>query len=431
MRIIDGIPVWGDPIDNGALTQIKTCSKEASYSALMGDHHKGYSVPIGGVVAYENKISPAGIGFDISCGNAAVKLNLGASDIRHDMPRIMDDIWSTLSFGIGQKNSIRVDHELFDDPAWKIKAASPLKEMARNQLGTIGSGNHFVDIFEDESGVVWAGVHFGSRGLGYKLAAYFLKAGGATDGIDVEPLILDVDSGLGSDYIQCMQLAMRYAYAGREWVCSEISKILGALILETVHNHHNAAWKEQHFGRDLWVVRKGATPAFPGQKGFVGGSMGDISVILEGVDSEESRTALFSTVHGAGRVMSRTEARGKIKKRNIWGCGNYRSCDGEAPYQTLKEGTPHPRCPKCGAKMHKRTKEEQVKEGRISKSMMMDWIQDMGVELRGAGTDEAPQAYKRLPEVLEHHKNTIKILHTLKPLGVAMAGENEHDPFKD
>jgi tRNA-splicing ligase RtcB len=188
-----------------------------------------------------------------------------------------------------------------------------------------------------------------------------------------------------------MRLAGRYAYAGRDWVCAEVARILGANILDEVHNHHNFAWKEQHGGEDYWVVRKGATPAFPGQRGFVGGSMGDISVVLEGVESEESQTALYSTIHGAGRVMSRTKARGKQN------------------YHTKKVISP----------------------GLISREMMQEWVAGKGVELRGAGVDESPHCYKRLPEVLEHHAGTVRVLHTLTPLGVAMAGEDEIDPYKD
>ena len=164
--------------------------------------------------------------------------------------------------------------------------------------------------------------------------------------------------------------------------------LLGAHILEEVHNHHNFAWVEEHNGEKYWVIRKGATPAFPGQKGFVGGSMGDISVIIEGVASDENKKSLYSTIHGAGRVMSRTKAAGRFKHRRRVG-------------------------------------------GAITHSMMMDWIRTKKVELRGAGTDESPHCYKRLLEVLKYHKNMIRILHTLTPIGVAMAGENEFDPFRD
>ncbi len=391
MQIIDNIPIWGEPVDPGALSQIKTCAKTAAHVALMGDHHKGYAVPIGGVVAYEDAISPSGVGFDIACGNKAVRLDADVRLVKSKIKKIMDEVWEKLEFGIGRNNETRIDHELFDDEAWKLQPLRSMKQMAQNQLGTIGSGNHYVDIFIDELDRVWVGVHFGSRGLGHRTATYFLEKGGAKDGMDVEPLVLDARSNLGADYLECMRLAGRYAYAGRDWVCATVAKILKAKIVEEVHNHHNFAWRETHGGRDLWVVRKGATPAFPGQKGFVGGSMGDISVILEGVESDEGKDSLYSTVHGAGRVMSRTAARGKINR-------------------------------KTG---------QVISPGSVSRQMMMGWVTKAGVELRGAGTDESPHCYKRLPEVLGFHSNSVKILHTLTPIGVAMAGENEVDPYKD
>ena len=392
MRMIDNIPVWGNPIDEGALAQIRNCAKTAAHVAMMADHHKGYAVPIGGVVAYEDAISPSRVGYDIACGNKAVLTDADASEVKANIAKIMDDVWRTISFGVGRKNDDeRVDHDLFDDPAWKVEACSRLKEMARQQLGTVGSGNHYVDIFEDEAGRVWIGVHFGSRGLGHKTATWFLNAAGAADGMDVDPCILPVGSDLGSQYLEGMRLGGRYAYAGRDWVCSRVARILGANILEEVHNHHNFAWRETHGDRDLWVVRKGATPAFPGQRGFVGGSMGDVSVIIEGVENEDAAHSLYSTVHGAGRVMGRMEAKGKIDR-------------------------------KTG---------EVKRVGKVTPEMMQEWVAREGVELRGAGLDESPHCYKRLPEVLAEHGDSIRILHTLRPIGVAMAGANEFDPYKD
>ncbi|MEZ4634813.1 MAG: RtcB family protein [Caldilineaceae bacterium] len=391
-RKIDGIPVWGDPLQN-AVDQILNCARQAEAAALMADHHLGYAVPIGGVVAYADQISPSAVGFDIACGNKAVRLDIPAKEVKSHIGPIMDDIWRTLSFGVGMKNDERVDHDLFDDPAWHVPIARQNKQLAQEQLGTIGSGNHYVDLFEDEGGQIWIGVHFGSRGLGHRLATHFVKAGGGKDGINVDPVLLDVDSALGEEYLACMKLAGRYAYAGRDWVAQRVADLLGAAVVEEVHNHHNFAWREEHNGQDLWVVRKGATPAFPGQLSFVGGSMGDVSVILEGLDSEDSRTALYSTVHGAGRVMSRTQAAGRVR----W----------------------------------KKGQQIVVKEGEISRDMMLDWVHKMGVELRGAGTDESPHCYKRLPEVLAYHEGTVRVRHTLKPLGVAMAGPDEGDPYKD
>src|SRR5271170_7248704 len=176
----------------------------------MADAHKGYAVPIGGVVAYRDKISPSGVGFDIACGNKAVLTDADAGDVRENIATIMDDIFRIVSFGVGRKNDERVDHELFDDSTWTESAAAPLKELARQQLGTVGSGNHYVDIFTDEQGRVWIGVHFGSRGLGHKTATWFLRAAGASDGMDVEPCILPVSSDLGAQYLEGMRLGGRY-----------------------------------------------------------------------------------------------------------------------------------------------------------------------------------------------------------------------------
>ena len=390
---LNGIPIWGKLQDN-AVAQILNCQKTADYCALMADHHLGYAVPIGGVVAYEDQVSPSGVGFDIGCGNKAVLLDADAGEIRANIDTLMDDIWREISFGVGMKNKEEVEHELFDDdPAWDIPEVGRLKSLARSQLGTVGSGNHYVDLFVDESDRVWCGVHFGSRGVGHKIATHFLRIAGGREGMNVDPVLLSVDSQEGQEYVAAMKLAGRYAYAGRDWVCSKVASIMGAHILEEIHNHHNFAWRENHIGKDLWVVRKGATPAFPGQKGFVGGSMGDVSVIVQGVESEESKKALYSTVHGAGRVMSRRQAAGKFRWRK-------------------------------GRRM-------KISDGTISREMMMKWISKAGVVLRGAGTDESPHCYKRLPEVLEFHEPTIEVLHTLRPIGVAMAGADEFDPFKD
>src|SRR5205809_3967632 len=120
MELIDGIAVFGDPVDKAALDQIRRTRAHPAVrgAALMADHHKGYAVPIGGVVAYENKISPAGVGFDIACGNKAVRLDVPAAEVRRKIKKIMDDIWGHLSFGMGRKNKTPVDHELFDDETW-------------------------------------------------------------------------------------------------------------------------------------------------------------------------------------------------------------------------------------------------------------------------------------------------------------------------
>lgn len=362
-----------------------------AYACLMADNHLGYSVPVGGVVAYEKHINVNGVGFDIACGNKAVRLDVSADAIRKDIYRLMNDVQKHISFGVGRKNNERVEHDIFESPLWaEIGILRHLKDKAVAQLGTVGSGNHYVDIFTDESNNIWVGVHFGSRGLGHSICTHFIKAAGGKDGVHAKPVILSEDSDLGQQYIKCMELAGRYAYAGRDWVCSRVSRILRGNIVEEIHNHHNFAWKEHHHGRDLWVVRKGATPSAPGQTGFVGGSMGDISVIIQGKDSQASRNALFSTIHGAGRKLGRTSARGKYDR-----AGN------------------------C------------IKPGLVDRDKHHEWMKNAGVELRGGDYDESPFAYKRIEEVLDFHKDSIDILHTLKPIGVCMAGNNEFDPYKD
>jgi len=169
---------------------------------MMAHHHKGYGVPIGGVIAHETLVSPSGVGYDIACGNKAVVTDADAADARANIARIMDDVWSTISFGLVRKNKKRVDHELFDDTnddAWQIMQGANSAtwrltsrcDMARAQLGTVASGNHCVDIFEDEPGRIWVGVHFGSRGFGHKIATRFLNLAGAKDDMDSAPVALD------------------------------------------------------------------------------------------------------------------------------------------------------------------------------------------------------------------------------------------------
>ena len=380
--------------DEATIKQIETCLAAGGERAVLcADGHKGYAQPIGGVVAYKNKISLSGVGFDIACGNLAILTDASRAQVAPAIVQIMDDVVRDISFGIGRSSKTRIDHALFEDDAWRLNPLRDLKSTAAEQLGTVGGGNHYVDIFADERERIWVGVHFGSRGLGHKTATHFLKAAGGKDGMDVPPTVVADNESLGQDYLAAMELAGRYAYAGREAVARHVVRgILRAGIIEEVHNHHNFAWREEHAGETFWVVRKGATPAFPGQRGFVGGSMGDDAVILQGIDSPLAREALFSTIHGAGRIMSRTAAKGRFEK--------------------------------VGGKRIRR-------EGLVRHDEMMKWIQDRGIELRGGDLDEAPQAYRRLSDVLAAHAGTIRVLHTLHPLGVAMAGRNVVDPFKD
>jgi tRNA-splicing ligase RtcB (3'-phosphate/5'-hydroxy nucleic acid ligase) len=394
--------------DRNTLAQLEDVASRAERAALMADGHVGYVMPIGGVAAYDDKVSVVGVGFDIACGNAAIRTDLtmhGTPGLIDRLPALADEIQSTVSFGLGRRNradDAPVDHPLFKSAAWDAvpaHARDVLRRKAREQLGTVGSGNHYVDIFVDEHDAIWVGVHFGSRGFGHTVASGFLALSqNAKWGqrVPEREVLLDLDKPTGHDYWALMNLAGEYAYAGREWVARKVVSILGGTERELVHNHHNFAWREDHDGRSLIVVRKGATPAFPGQKGFIGGSMGDEAVIVQGTSGRPEvepvqRGAMFSTVHGAGRVMSRTQAAG----RRNWKTGR------------------------------------QLSRGAISPQMMHAWVQEKGVILRGGGTDESPHVYRRLPEVLTAQQGTIEVLHTLRPLIVVMAGADQFDPYKD
>lgn len=387
---IDNIIICGDPIDDGALNQIIECSKVSYKCAMLADHHKGYKVPIGGVLADHERFSPSAVGVDIACGIKAVRLDINPEIVKGKISSIMDRINSRISFGIGRKNPIEtVEHSLFDSELWNLPSFKNLKETARDQLGTVGGGNHWCNVFIDDLNRVWVGCHFGSRGLGHKTATWFQDKMGAKDGMEGTPDVLHEKSDLGEMYLKAIELAGQYAYAGRDWVCQEMARIVGAEIVEEVHLHHNFLWRENHNGEDLWVARKGSTPAFPGQRGLIAASMTEPCVIFEGVESELSKELLFSTIHGAGRVLSRMAAKGKIKKGVV------------------------------------------IREPEVKRADMDKLVKEAGVELRGGDVDESPHAYKRLSEVIKHHEGTIKILNMLYPIGVCMAGSKDYDPYKD
>lgn len=382
--------------DENTIAQMDTCMNTGSAPSgvLCADGHLGYNHPIGGVVGYTDHISVSGVGFDIACGNKAIRLDTRYDEIACKIPMILADISKTVSFGVGRVNNERVDDPLFESPLWKDAEVEDLKGLAASQLGTVGSGNHYVDLFRNDEGYVWIGVHFGSRGLGHKITTKYLAAAGAKDNMVDPPALITADSALGDAYWTGLQLGGLYAYAGRDWVTQKVRQIIGGTETFEVHNHHNFCWVEEHFGERMYVVRKGATPAFPDQYGFVGGSMGDDAVVLRGIESQQSADSMYSTVHGAGRVMSRTEARGRFKK---------------SPLTGKKERQP----------------------GRVRHDEWQAWMRDKGVHLIRADLDEAPQAYQRLPEVLAAHAGTIEVTNVLHPVGVIMAGADTFDPYKD
>ncbi len=417
--------IFGEHDDN-TLAQLTDVDDHAELTALMADGHLGYSMPIGGVAAFRRKVSVSGVGYDIACGNCAVQLDLHIDQFPQDgWGLIGAQIQHEIAAGVGKANrhpKAPTDHPLFEDDRWSIippPYREPLLAKARTQLGSLGSGNHYVDVLVGTDGRIWVAVHFGSRGFGHTIASNFIVIAeggiwggkkrkrpigwGALVGVDDEAgrklvakadmALLDLDDQAGQDYWDLMELAGDYAYAGRDWVCDTVADIIStAPVLDRVHNNHNFAWRETHHGESLVIVRKGATPAWPGQLGFVGGSMGDDAVILKGADSfngetfeaefdrrELQRATLYSTVHGAGRVMSRTKALGRTR----WG---------------------------------------KVKgEPAVDRDEVHEWLAARNVLVYGADLDEAPQAYRRLNDVIRAQGATVVIEETLRPLIVVMA----------
>ena len=404
---MDNLKVFGaEIIDEKCIAQIKNCVSENDLAVLTADAHYGYGHPIGGAVAYKNRVSVSGVGFDIACGNKAVRTEIIAEDI--NVPKIMDEIFRRISFGVGRVNNEPIEHPVLEKIAdAEFLPQRDLLKLASNQLGTVGSGNHYVDLFVDNDGFLWIGNHFGSRGFGHKTAMGFIAMSqglgfgdkGKEGSMDAPPIIFDVDTDLGQSYLTAMRLAGEYAYAGRDIVINKVLEILdNPKVIFEVHNHHNFAWHENHYGQDYWVVRKGCTPAFPKQLGFIGANMVDTSVIVEGVEGERSKETLYSTVHGAGRSMSRTEAAGKKK----WLRG--------------EDGIKRPTI---------------VSAGRVNFDAVKETMKEKKIELRGAGADEAPECYKNLKDVLNYMGNTVRVLYELHPIGVAMAGSETFDPYKD
>ena len=428
------IKVYGYSYDVQAVQQITTVAGHGwvANAALMADNHLGYSMPIGGVAAYREMVSPSGVGYDIGCGVMAVRTSISIDQVRADLGRLADQIATRISFGIGRKSARRIDHPLFDSPIWGDvpeltelasgrKGQWSLRTRAEAQLSTVGSGNHYVDLLvEPKDGSLWIACHFGSRGFGHGVATGFLNLAAhrpfhagqiSGESMHAVPALLPLSEAaavelgarpqdaaaraeIGRRYELAMKLAGEYAYAGRELVTAEVLDLLGATAVETVHNHHNYAWNEEHDGEMVHVVRKGATPAFPGQTGFIGGSMGDCAVVVEGVDSQLSRRTLRSTVHGAGRVMSRSKAKGNRK------------------------GT---------------------RKGLITRQMMAERLNEFRresgypLEVRGGDVDESPFVYRKLDEVVRAHEETgtVRVTHRLLPVAVVMAGADVQDPFKD
>lgn len=377
--------MWGDRFDQLSLDQMRdACRLPVTVSgALMPDGHPGYGLPIGGVLATDNAVIPYAVGVDIACRMKLSVLDLPVEDLKVEHDRLVDVLESETAFGIGSSFSRPRDHAVMDLD-WDVSPVTKAqKQKARHQLGSSGSGNHFVEfgvltLKEPDLGL-GAGrylallSHSGSRGAGAAVASHYSRVASKLHPElprDLRRLAwLELDSEIGREYWAAMELMGEYASANHAVIHREIVEALGCTVLAGVENHHNFAWKEVHDGRDVVVHRKGATPAGAGVLGVIPGSMATPGFVVRG---KGEATSLESAAHGAGRVMSRRQAERELR------------------WQDVKE------------RLH-----------------------ETGVTLISAGLDEAPDVYKSIEDVMAHQDDLVQIVARFDPAIVKMAPAGE------
>ncbi len=388
---------WGDDLDTKSVEQMHAAChlNVAARGALMPDAHVGYGLPIGGVLATHNAVIPYAVGVDIACRVKLTVLDMPAKSLESHRDRLIKSLEEETRFGIGAEFKGRLrEHEVMDED-WGV---SPItknnREKAANQLGTSGSGNHFVEfgMFKpgDDAGELGLEAereylailsHSGSRGTGAAVCSHYSQIA-----MTLHPELnketrhlawLDMDSHEGQEYWQAMQLMGRYASANHACIHNAIVKRLGAQAITTIENHHNFAWQEQHKVdgelKEVVVHRKGATPAGKDVLGIIPGSMASACYVVRGKGSVD---AMDSAAHGAGRVMSRTKARNTYRWHSI-----------------------------------------------------RPMLEKAGVTLLSAGIDEAPVVYKNIDEVMSRQQDLVKPIARFDPKLVKMApaGEKPED----
>ncbi|WP_372364514.1 RtcB family protein [Candidatus Uabimicrobium sp. HlEnr_7] len=377
--------IWGEDLPEGAVKQMENaCRLPISWrGALMADAHQGYGLPIGGVLATEGAVIPYAVGVDIACRVKMTVFDSPAQDVDDNKDFLIKTLEKDTLFGIGKAFDRSHDHPVLQEDWSFSKVTKHVKPRAIRQLGSSGSGNHFVEFGELtlthgalglESGSYLAVLsHSGSRGAGSAVANHYSKLA-----MKLRPNLpkelqhlawLSLDSEEGQEYWQAMELMGKYAAANHHIIHKKICKSLGAKPLLQIENHHNFAWKEMHDGKEVIVHRKGATPAGEGDIGIIPGSMVNSCYVVRGKGNESS---LLSAPHGAGRVMSRRQA----KRSFNW------------------------------------TDVNQV-------------IKSKNVTLLSAGLDEAPSVYKDIDMVMRHSENLVEILACFQPRIVKMAKDGE------
>lgn len=328
------IKIWTNDIEDEALTQAKNLARlpfiAGNGVALMPDVHAGKGSTVGSVIATEKAIIPAAVGVDIGCGMNAVRLSLKASDLPESLTSIRHQIERDVPLGAGGRHQRDADMPKWEfsnylslaDMAAKhprVGKADALLDKARTQLGTLGSGNHFIELCIDENQDVWVMLHSGSRGIGNMIGSYFIEKAKKRMELhfinlpDGDLAYIPEDTDDFRDYMAAVDWAQNYALENRKVMMQTVIVALRrhipiefTITREAINCHHNYVARENHFGRNLWVTRKGAIRAREGDLGIIPGSMGQRSYIVRGKGNPQS---YCSCSHGAGRVMSRAKAK--------------------------------------------------------------------------------------------------------------------------
>ncbi|MBA5791397.1 RtcB family protein [Flavobacterium sp. xlx-214] len=378
-------------IEEGAKKQMQVAMKLpiTVAGALMPDAHQGYGLPIGGVLATKNAIIPYGVGVDIGCRMALSIYDMNEDFFYENQSKFKRELIAQSNFGAGNgfRGQYKADHQVLENKLFhENELLRSLKDKAWTQLGSSGGGNHFVEfgIIEfsqrdevlniDKGTYVALLTHSGSRGFGATIAGHYTQLAKKMCKLPQEAKNLayfDLNTTEGQEYWLAMNLAGDYASACHEIIHKKIAKALGAQVLATVENHHNFAWKEQWNGEEVIVHRKGATPASKGVMGIIPGSMTAPGFLVRG---KGEPSAIQSASHGAGRQMSRTQAKKEIPKSDF-------------------------------------------------KAI----LKDHNVTLIGAGLDEAPMAYKNIEDVMAAQQNLVDVIAKFTPKMVRMADDGSRE----
>ncbi len=380
---------WGEGLEAGAVAQMENACRlpVAVQGALMPDAHLGYGLPIGGVLATDNAVIPYAVGVDIACRMKLTVTDLPVIALAGERQRLVKVLEEETRFGVGAQFRTPRDHQVMAAD-WAVSPVTQrCRDRAWHQLGTSGSGNHFVEygvlVVEEPALGLAAGdylailSHSGSRGVGNEVARHYselaMKLHRELPREMRHLAWLDLASDLGREYWSAMELMGAYAAANHALIHRHLVKGLRAKVLAEVENHHNFAWRERHGGRDVVVHRKGATPAGVGVLGVIPGSMGTPGFVVRGKGSVAS---LMSASHGAGRVMSRTQA----SRTFTW-------------------------------------------------SAVRRELEGQGITVLSAGPDEAPGVYKDIHQVMAAQQDLVEVVARFEPRVVKMApaGERAED----